>query len=169
MADGSKAPAMWGIDPDCLYAWTPREGRELLKEAVYEGEGADRRVKTPNEYGKALPGTPVIVIAPLTEALYLRVSHAQEAYRRARAKDAEGAEEAYSPELMADVLAASIKAFRDIKTPGGRELSVSGDIEKDLVKIRPWRLELFFDIIAENAYTVEDVEGFTSPLGSPPA
>ena len=170
MADGkSEVPALFGIDPDCLYKWTPRDGREEIEPAKYEGGGKSGKMLEPAKYGAALPDAPVVVLAPLTEAQYLKVSHAQEVYRRARAKDPENAEEAYSPELQAEILTASIKEFRNLKSPSGRELKASGDPEKDLTKIRPFRLELFFDIIAGNAYSTEDVQGFTSPQGSQPA
>ena len=69
MADGKgEVPALFGIDPDCLYKWTPRDGREEIEPAKYEGEGAAKKMVEPAKYGAALPDAPVVVLVPLTEA-----------------------------------------------------------------------------------------------------
>lgn len=174
------APALWGIDPDCLYPWTPRAGRIKVKEAVFQGD----KLVSSTEYGAAQEGAPVLLLAPLTEAMSMRCAAAHEKYSIAYARaigtvlhggDTDAAADAaaakldsiYTPELIRDVLSACVNGWRNLKTRGGREIAFSGDWEKDGAKIpASWRAELFQDIVNESAFTEEEVQGFTSPLGS---
>lgn len=174
------APALWGIDPDCLYPWTPRAGRIKVKEAVFQGD----KLVSSTEYGAAQEGAPVLLLAPLTEAMSMRCAAAHEKYNITYSRaigvvvhggDAAAAVDAatdkldsiYTPELIRDVLSACIKGWRNLKTPSGREIVFSGNWEEDAVKLPvSWRIELFQDIVNESAFTEEEVQGFTSPLGS---
>lgn len=170
MSDDGIVPALFGIDPDVLYHWTPREGRAVIAEAVYEGEGESAKEIAPKRWGAALDGAPMVMLAPLMESDYLALDHARAAYRRERAKRLAAGDTAddltvFSDELVSKTLRASVKGIK-IKGPGGRDLTFSGEWEKDEVKIRRWRGELFYDIVSANAYETEDVSGFTSPQGS---
>lgn len=177
------APILWGIDPDALYAWTPRAGRTVVKAAEYEGD----KLLIPAEYGSPLEGAPVFLLRPTSEGMRLRLTAAQDAYYRALARSAasvraggsaesaiestlEKADEVYSDELIASSVGEALAGWRGLKTSGGREIVFSGDWEKDRRKFPiSWRIELFRDLINETAYSKEDVEGFTSPQGSPSA
>lgn len=165
-------PTLWGIDPDVLYPWTPRAGRKEIKAAEYEGDGEGRKLKRQAEYGGALEGAPVIMLSPLLEPDYLRIVAAREAYQKARARKAGGEDvepmDAYPEDLISNTLRRSIHSFKVLKGPRGN-LSLSGDWAKDEIKIRPFRIELFFDIASGGAYETSDVEGFTSPQESQPA
>lgn len=170
MSDDGIKPVLWGIDPDVLYPWTPREGREIVAEATYEGEGGERKELTAIKYGKALPGAPVILVAALLEKDYLEIEHAREEYRKQRArKKAEGESgddlKVFGEDLISRVLRTAVKGLR-MKGPAGRDMTLSGDWEKDEVKIRRWKAELFIDIVLGTAYDSEDVEGFTCPQES---
>lgn len=175
------APDLWGIDPTCLYGWTPKAGREIVTPAVKDEAG---EVKESAVYGKPLPGSPIIWLAPISEALANEVETARKAYRKALARamrsvaaggDAEAAqeealdriEEAYSDALIRKVLAASVKGFQGLCRPDGAEIRFEGDWAKDCGKIRSaWRVEMFHDIVNETAYFGEVRASFTSPLGS---
>lgn len=177
------APILWGIDPDTLYAWTPRAGRAVVKEATFEGE----TLKESREYGDALEGAPVFLLRAVSEGMRLRLATAREAYQRNLFRSAAAvragqsaetaidatlskAEEIYSDELISSAVSESLAGWRNLKTPGGREIKYSGEWEKDRQKFPiAWRVELFRDLVDETAYSKEDVEGFTSPQGSPSA
>lgn len=174
------APDLWGIDPDCLYGWTPRSGREILKEAVKDEAG---EIKEPAIYGKALPGAPIIWVAPLSEALANEVEVARKEYRKALARAmrmvADGGspddareqaldkiESAYSDALIRKVLSFSVKGFENLCRPDGAAILFSGDWAKDSTKLRlAWRVELFKDIVDESAYFGESRAPFTSLPG----
>lgn len=175
------APELWGIDPTCFYGWTPKAGREIVTPAT---KGDDGEVKEFAVYGKALPGSPVIWLAPISEALANEVETARKAYRKALARamrsvaaggDAEAAqeealdkiEEAYSEALIRKVLSASVRGLQGLCRPDGAEIKFEGDWAKDSIKIRSsWRVEMFHDIVNETAYFGEVRASFTSPLGS---
>jgi hypothetical protein len=160
-------PELWGIDPDMLYSWTPNEGREIVSEAVREG---GKLVKA-SVYGEVKPGAPVVLVAPLTGQLLTRVEAAQKRFASALAHGKDGARSeaeilddinaVYSDDLVDEVLCASIKGFRNLKTRGGSPITLSKDWAKDKAKIPAgWRAELFYAIVDGSAYSGEEIASF---------
>lgn len=170
MSDDGKTdiPALWGIDPDELYPWTPREGRVLAKAAVWEGDN----LISGAEFGGPLPGAPVVLLAPLLEKDQFRIQHARDSYRILKAKSEKGEAanpmDAYPDELISDILRKSVKGFHNLRTKKN-PLVFEDNWEKDSVKISRWMAQIFLAIIDGSAYTDEEMQAFTLPQESPAA
>lgn len=59
------APDMWGFDPDALYPWTPKQGREVLDKGKYDDD-REEWITLP-KYGAALPTSPVFLFKALRQ------------------------------------------------------------------------------------------------------
>lgn len=184
----SQKPELWGIDPEARYQWTPRIGRELVETPVFDDAGNPRIDEDGDplinrEYGAAKEGSPVFILAPLTERLSLSVNAARSRYyialerakRAVRAGTSAGeAVEAFADktgdiypiELQSSVLKACVVGWRGLSTAKG-EIKFRGDWERDAKAIPSrWLAELFNDIVNESAWSTEDQEGFLSQPGS---
>ena len=72
------APDMWGFDPDALYPWTPRKGREVTDKGKYDDKKAEW-IKLPT-YGKARPESPVLLFKALGQKTADRLETARQRY-----------------------------------------------------------------------------------------
>ncbi len=172
-------PDLYGIDPEVLYRWSPKQCREVLEEARIDEDGRF----VPAVYGKAKPGALVILLSPLPERLSLRANAARTRYWKELAKarlsverggDVAAATELcedavmriYSEDLQFDVLAASVKGW-EVKRSDGTEIAFSGKWERDAMALPGWlKAELFSDIMADSALSQEEQAGFLSQQAS---
>lgn len=177
-----EAPELWGIDPEEKWEWTPRAFREVTD----PGEWSDKEAKWVRlpKYGAPKPGAPIVSVAPLSEAMALKLQAAKTKYSIARADAAmavlrggsaekaadeamKAAEAIYTPALMGEVLRSCIKGLSGFKVRNRKGLVpavFSGDWAKDSVVIRAdWQAELFNDIRTETLFEAEgQQESFTS-------
>lgn len=175
------APDMCGFDPDALYPWTPRKGREVTDEGQYDDEKAEW-VKLPT-YGKARPESPVLLFKALGQKTADRLETARQRYtvtkHRAFLDVAKGgdsvaagetvmkaADTCYTSDLINDVIRESLAGWRNVRG-AGREISFSGDWERDEVVIRRWKAEAFNAIVEETLF-LSVADSFTSARDLPP-
>lgn len=181
-------PTFWGIDPKCIYRWTPSQARVLVRDFV-EGSPASGDVHAvPTQfavYGKPLDGAPVLLLKPMPERLAIRVNAARGRYfmamTRAKAKIKGGADsddmiaetldkmaDIYPEDLQIDVLSACVTGWENLSAPSG-PLPFTGEWEEDARCLPgPWKAELFRDIVDGSAFEPEEVEAFTLPQESLP-
>lgn len=181
-------PTFWGIDPKCIYRWTPSQARELVRDFVEGSPATETEPAIPTQfavYGKPLPGAPVILLKPMPERLAIRVNAARSRYHvamsRARAKIKGGADsddmiaetldklaDIYPEDLQIDVLSACVIGWENLSAPSG-PLEFTGKWESDAQCLPGlWKAELFRDIVEGSAFEPQEVEAFTLPQESQP-
>ena len=181
----SEAPDMWGIDPDEIYHWTPKEGRKLI--AAGEWNTAEMRWDKAPVYGAAHDGVLVVDCKALPESIAVELAAAKNRYliaqarlmqKVASAKKAFNTDETldrffdkldsiYPPELIAKVLKASIVGWKNLKSRSGKVLEFSGVWTKDSIKLKQsWQAELFKDILDETLYQGQEASFTSEPESS---
>lgn len=180
----SDAPDMWGIDPDEVYLWTPKAGREVIKEG--EWNIAEMQWDVQPVYGPAKNGALVVECKALPESIAVELATARNRYLIAQARIMQKAATAkkspniddtidsffdkldsiYPPALISKVLKATIIGWKNLRSPR-RELAFSGNWEKDSVKLKQtWQAELFKDILDETLYQGQEASFTSEPASS---
>lgn len=174
------APDLWGIDPDEIYRWTPKAGREIIDDGEWDGKKTEWI--RPRVYGEAKEGAPVVLVAALSEAMAVRVSNAKQqwllrisqASEKARKEKAskddatdkilDAGECVYTPSLISQVLESCVIGWENLKSRTGKVIEFKkGDWKRNSAAIPgAWQAELFYSIVNETLF-----EGATqAPFGS---
>lgn len=174
----SNAPDMWGIDPDEIYHWTPKAGRKVLQEGIYDIK--EQKWTKEYIYGEPLDGAPVIDVQAMPEKIAMKLANAKTRFIIAQSRllakaatqkkaDTEAMIETlldkidlvYTPDLISEVLRYSIVGWSNVRSPK-KELKFEGNWDKDARKLpQQWQAELFSAIVDDTLYRGQE-DSFTS-------
>lgn len=165
----SDAPELWGIDPDQLYPWTPRAGREVLDAGDWDAVKMEwNRLPT---YGKAKAGAPVIFFKAIPEKVWMRLSVAIKKFEAAKVRAimaaaadsasiddeskrlSEFAEQCFPDDLVSETVAAALAGWSNIRSASGKEIEFSDTYERNEIVIRRWKNEAFKALYDETIYS----------------
>lgn len=162
------APELWGIDPDQLYPWTPRIGREVVDPGKWDAVKVEWDVLP--TYGKAKDGAPKLLFRPISEKVWTRLSLAINKFNKAKfraagavAADAqtiddesrklsELAEECFPADLVSETVGNALAGWENVKGPRGKVIEFSGKWERDEIVVRKWKDEAFKALIDETIF-----------------
>lgn len=166
------APTFYGIDPDVLYPWSPDEAKGQdgapvidlapLSERMSLRVGALRQ-KQASLYLQARKRTLERLI---TEAEGKEEKDAEDIKSAIFSEEVDALEEKasaiYSEEVQSAVLSECVKGWRNFVGPKGA-IEFKGEPARDLRCLpAKWKAEIFYAIVTESAWKVEDEESFTS-------
>ena len=167
----SDAPELWGIDPDQIYPWTPRAGREVLDGGDWDSEKMEwNRLPT---YGKAREGAPVLLFRAIPEKVWMRLSVALKKFEAAKMraimaahaggpdaieaeskKLSEVAEECFPDDLVSETVAAALAGWENVASSSGKAIEFAPDNwERNEIVIRRWKNEAFKALYDEAIYS----------------
>lgn len=179
----SEVSDMWGIDPDEIYYWTPNSCRVIIQQGKWDVKASEWEV--PFIYGLPLEGAPVIEVKAMPEKIAMRLANARTRYAVAQSRMMSKAaankradvnsmvdtlldqiDLIYTPELISDVLKASIVGWSNVRSPT-KELKFEGDWSRDARKLRQqWQAELFKVILDETLYKGQEASFTSAPDSS---